>query len=140
MKRVSIGDQRRLADLEARFGNVEVRTLLTGEGSRLIRPERFQHLLSGSGKLSETEAERIQLLSTNSNQIKALLKKNESKRSQYKVRRAVRTWVTQGKSKGVDFKKQSAEDRETQLAAIKALRFLGIDPGEGTFYVQRRKA
>ena len=139
MKRVSIGDRQRLADLEARFGNVEVRTLLTGEGNRLVRPERFQHLLSGSGRLSEAESERIKLLSTNSNQIKALLKKNENKKSQYKVRRAVRTWVTQGKSKGVDFKTQSAEDRERQIAAIKALRFLGIDPGDGTFYVQRRK-
>jgi DNA-binding CsgD family transcriptional regulator len=105
---------------------------------RLVRPERLSNWEQGRGKLTPEEADRLALISSNASLIEILARKNESKRS-FKVNRSLRDWIANGKGKGVPYKEQDAETRAKQQAAIKALRFLGIDPSEGTFYVRKRK-
>lgn len=138
MKRVTPQEAARISELANRIGSTRFRTLITDPNSRLIRPDRLSNLQEGRGKLSASEREALALVSTNSVAVENLARKNGGKRP-HKVNRAIRTWLLNGKEKGVDFKEQEADTRERQLNAIKALRFLGIDPGEGTYYVRRRK-
>lgn len=139
MKRISVRQQTRLAELETRIDPLLLRQTMTFPGRRLLRPERFFHLIGGSGRLSDEESELLDKISANSSLIQALKKRNVSKTKQYKVNRAIRDWLQTGKQKGVDYKSQDSETRERQLKAIRALRFLGIDPSEATFYVNHRK-
>lgn len=138
MKRVSTAEAARISELVDRLGSTRFRTLITSPDSRLIRPDRLSNLREGRGKLSTSEREALGLVSTNSVAVENLARKNSGKRP-YKVNRAIRNWLLNGKEKGVDYKEQEADIRERQLNAIKALRFLGIDPSEGTYYVRKRK-
>src|SRR5581483_10756209 len=96
----------------------------------------MQNLLAGRGKLTEQETQQLENASRNSSSLTALKRRGEGKR-EFKVNRALRDWLSTGKAKGVDYKSQSSEEKEQQLKAIKALRFLGIDPSDGTFYVRK---
>lgn len=139
MHRISAQQSVRISELQERLGSARFRTLMTESDRRLVRPERLTKWMQGSGRISPEEAERLAVISTNASLIEILARKNEHKRS-FKVNRAIRDWVTTGKAKGVNYKDQDSETRAKQQAAIKALRFLGIDPSEGTFYVRKRKA
>lgn len=138
LTRVTPQEAARISELADRFGSTRFRTLITNPNSRLIRPDRLSNLREGRGKLSASEREALGLVGTNSVAVENLARKNEGKRP-YKVNRAIRTWLLNGKDKEVIYGEQEADIRERQLAAIKALRFLGIDPGEGTYYVRKRK-
>lgn len=122
--------------LQTGLGDRTVRQILTPEGKRIIRPERMQNLLAGRGRLSESEAQQIENATRNASSLKALKKRGESQRD-FKANRALRDWLSTGKQKGVEYKSQSTETKEQQLKAIKALRFLGVDPSDGTFYVRK---
>ena len=139
MDRVSSGETKRLAELRSQLGDRTLRTLLTHEDKRLMRPERISNLLAGRGKLSEWERSRLQTVSTNAPKIKQLKAKGKGKR-EFQSNRALRSWLSHGKAKGVEYKEQDAPEKESQQQAIKALRFLGVDPGEGKFYVRKGSA
>ena len=135
-QRVTASDAARISELSDRLGSLTFRTLLTGtEGAskRLMRPERLDALVAGRGKLSEAERERLQLIATNAPAIRNLRKKNAEKR-EFKVNRALRNWVTGGKTKD-----QKKTDSDAELDATKALGFLGVNPSEGSYYVRKRK-
>lgn len=135
MKKVSASEQERIASLSAKIGDRTLRQILTPEGKRIIRPERLRNLAAGSGRLSEAERNQLANVTRNSNSLAALKKRGSGQ--EFKVNRALRDWLNNGKQKGVDFKDQEASERESQLKAIKALRFLGVDPSDGTFYVRK---
>lgn len=136
MKRISAREAERLSALQSKLGDRTTRQILTPEGNRIIRPERMRNLLAGRGRLSESEAQQIENATRNASSLTALKKRGEGKR-EFKVNRALRDWLSTGKAKGVDYKSQSTDEKERQLKAIKALRFLGIDPSDGTFYVRK---
>lgn len=136
MKKVSAREQERLQSLSGKLGDRTIRQLLTPESNRLMRPERLNNLLAGRGKLSEREARQIETISRNSNNLSALKTRGAGKR-EFKVNRAMRDWLNNGKPKGIAYKDQDTAEKERQLKAIKALRFLGIDPSDGTFYVRK---
>lgn len=139
MNQVTATDAKMIRELSSRLGSVEFRQLLTGEGQRLMRPERLENLSTGKGKISDEEMARLQTIHTNSAAVKNLLRKGAGKKRPYRTRRAVRDWLYNGKDKGVDYQSQDTETKEAQLKAIRALRFLGVDPSEGTYYVRKRK-
>lgn len=136
MKRITVGEANRISELSNRLGERTLRTLLTGENKRLVRPERMENLRTGRGRLSESELARLELVSRNANALSALKKRGSGKR-EFKVNRSLRDWVTTGKRKDVDYRAQDQPEREDQLRAIKALRYLGVDPSSGTFYVKK---
>ena len=140
MQRISPQESERISELSSRLGSLEFRTLLsqTGGTKRTMRPERLGNLTAGRGKITEAEAERLALISANAPLLENLSRKNQGKNKQ-KTRRALREWLTKGKEKGVRYSDQDKETRDEQQRAIKALRYLGIDPSEGTYYVRRRK-
>lgn len=141
MDRISPQESGRISELSSRLGNLELRTLLsdTGGTKRLMRPERFNNLTSGRGRISAAERERLALIQTNAPLLEKLSAKGEGKQKS-KVNRALRDWITLGKGKGVSYKDQSEDEKREQQRAIRALRFLGVDPSEGTYYVRKRKA
>lgn len=138
MKRVSSSQSLRIAQLEQKLGSRTLRTILTSENQRLMRPERLSNLLTGSGKLSESEIDRLQLASSNAQQLSNLQKRGSGKLP-WKVNRSLRDWLAYGKTKSQSWKDMSEEERKQGLKAIRALRFLGIDPSDGTYYVLKRK-
>lgn len=135
MKKITARDTARISSLTTKLGDRTLRQILTPDGKRIMRPERVRNLVAGRGRMSEAEREALANATRNSQALAALKTRGAGKR-EFKVNRALRDWLTTGKSKGVDFK-QSSEERERQLAAIKALRFLGVDPADGTFYVRK---
>lgn len=137
MRRISASESAEILELARTIDPLLLRTLLSDEQKRLMRPERLENLESGKGRLSDAEAARLQEVRTNRQSIRNLARKTGGKQP-FKDRHAIRTWVRKGKSKGVEFKDQNIEKRHEQLAAIRALRFLGIDPSDGTYYVKRR--
>ncbi len=127
--------------LSTRLDERQLRVLLRAENNDLTKPEktgmisrrRLANLLGGSGRLTEAEAERISFLRKNSQQIQSLNKRGRKEgRKDYQVNRAIRTWVDHGKGK------DEAKTPE-QIRAIKSLRFLGVDPDDGIFYVKGRE-
>lgn len=136
MRAISAREAERLASLQGKLGDRTLRQILTPEGNRILRPERMSNLLAGRGRLSEAEAQQIENATRNASSLKALKARGESKR-EFKVNRALRDWLNNGKPKGVDYKSQDTDEKERQLKAIKALRFLGVDPSDGTFYVRK---
>lgn len=136
MKPVSGAERERLEQLSSRLGDRTLRQLLTPEGKRLVRPERIRNLSGGSGRLSEWEREQLRNISRNSNALVSLKKKGSGKR-EFKTNRALRDWLNTGKEKGVKFHDQEKDIREKQLTAIKALRFFGVEPNDGTYYVRK---
>ena len=129
MQRVSPSDAKRISELRLSLGDRTLRQLLTQKGSRLVRPERLRSLESGTGKLSDTEAAQLRHVSRNSNQLKALKRRGESKR-EFKVNRSLRIWLNQGKAKD-----EPLQEEEEKNRVVKALAFLGVNPSDGTFYV-----
>lgn len=138
MKRVTAGEAERLRSLQSQLGDRTLRTLLTSEGRRLMRPERIDNLLAGRGRLSETERTQLGLVSSNSAKLKALKQKGSGKQ-EFRTNRALRSWVTTGKEKDVNYVTQPKDERDSQLTAIKSLRYLGVDPSDGKFYVKKGK-
>lgn len=140
MDRITPAQAARISELSNRLGSARFRTLMTADSERrLVRPERLENWRAGHGRLTPQENERLALVSANASLIEILARKNEQKRT-FKVNRSLRDWIANGKAKGVPYKEQDADTRAKQQAAIKALRFLGVDPAEGTFYVRKRKA
>lgn len=138
MQRVSATEAARISELADSIGPLAFRTLLTQEGSRLVRPERLSHLEAGTGRLSASERERLALIGSNRNELRNLSRKGPGKQ-EWKNRRAMRDWLVHGKEKGVPYKDQDKETRDREQKAIKALRRLGVDPTKGIYYVRRRK-
>lgn len=136
MQRISASDSTRISELVSRLGDRTLRQLLTPESKRLVRPERLQNLRAGTGRLSQADRERLRLVSANANQLVALKAHGKGK-AEWRVNRAMSNWITNGKPKGVDYNSQDAETKSNQLRAIKALRYLGVDPQDGKFYVRR---
>ena len=134
--RIGVQNRQQLANLESKLGNRTLRQILTPEGNRLMRPERLSNLLSGRGRLTEDQKERIELAARNSRQLSNLQTRGEGK-SPTRSNRALRDWLLSGKAKGTDYYKQSEDERKKQLKAIRALRFFEVDPTEGTFYVRK---
>jgi hypothetical protein len=103
-----------------------------------MRPERLEHLQSGTGKLSPHEKALLDRLSANAQSVKRLSEKETSeekkgrKRKAFKVNRSIRDWVQQGKERDAD---RTPGDDEQK--AIRGLRFLGVDPSEKTFYLRK---
>ena len=141
MHRISSPESERISELSSRLGPLEFRTLMseTGGPTRLMRPERLDNLIAGRGRISKAEQERLALIQTNAPLLENLSKKNANRKQQFKVRHALRNWLVSGKAKAVPYSEQDKEAKENQQRAIKALRFLGIDPSEGTYYVRKRK-
>lgn len=134
---VSKEEAKRIRQLSDSIGELRFRTLITGEGKRVLRPGRLENLKAGRGKLSETEREAFQSVSSNVGTIKALGNRGQKKGLQtFKTNRAIRTWVLHGKDKSTNYRKQLPRD-PNQLRAIKALRLLGVDDLEGQFYVNQ---
>lgn len=140
MRRISLAESERIEALSRRLGDRTLRQLLTKPGSRLVRPERLDRLSRGSGRLSDQEASLLQNVSRNSNALSALktkgVKKNGGGAKEFRTNRALRDWLLNGKTKGFDTDRQSESEQDSKQKAIKALRYLGVDPSDGTFYLK----
>lgn len=142
MKKISRSDAVRIQQLEKDLGSRLVRTVLTDPGKRLMRPERLEHLTSGTGKLSPDEERLLTRLAANRQSVKRLSEKKTSderhgkKRREFKVNRSIRDWVQQGKERDAP-RPTSDEGKEKEQKAIRGLRFLGVDPSEKTYYVRK---
>lgn len=135
MQRVSRSQAAQIQKLSDKFGSVEFRTLLTGEGRRLIRPERLANLQSGRGKLSESEARQLKRINANSSNLGNLIDKRKSEPKRQRVR-AAKTWLKHGKTKDTDWGSLTPEEKDQYLPAIRSLSYLGVDPESGTYYVR----
>jgi hypothetical protein len=136
MKRLPVShhEAQRIAELTDRLGSRTVRTVLTGEGNRIMRPERLANIYGGTGRLTPEEKQRIELLSANAQQIEWLARKGEQRGNlEWKNNRALRDWMIHGKEKGQGRRR----DRERELKAIKSLRYFGINPASGRGYVRK---
>lgn len=132
MERISAQDSARIQQLQARLGSQTFRTLMSQENRRIIDPRRLARWTEGRGILRSEEQERLALISANAPLLENLARKNE-KKARWKRNRAMRDWIAHGKASG--------EDNEPDAKkAIRGLRFLGVDPSEGTYYVRKRKA
>jgi hypothetical protein len=137
-KRVSSSEAKRIAELRESLGDRTFRTLMTGGNKRLMRPERMGNLTGGRGTLKPWERERLALISRNSQALQNLKTKREVPSSQeYKVNRAVRTWLVRGKERDIPYESQGPKTRGKQQKAIRALKYLGIDPTEKHYYVRK---
>lgn len=138
MQRISASQSAEIKELLTHIDSLTLRTLLSEEDKRTLRPDRLQNLIEGRGRISRSEVLRLEDIRTNRVAIQNLSRKQAGKRK-YEKPRKIRQWLYHGKAKGVDYKDQSTETKDDQLQAIKALRFFGIDPSEGTYYVRKRK-
>lgn len=130
--RITPDEAERIRELTTRIGDRRFRTILTNEGARLMRPERLTNLQSGSGRLSEADRKALDKAWSNRVAIQNLGKRGDKLgHKDFKTNRAIRTWLLHGK--GSDQKRRK-DDKELQ--AIKALRFLGIDPDDGLYYLR----
>ena len=134
---ISTEEAKQIEALSARLGTSHFRALMTtspsGGRMRPIENRRLSKWTAGHGTLSQSERERLNALKTNSTAIQNLLKKNSGKQS-FRVNRAIRDWISAGKGKGI-----RAGDKDKEQKAIKALRYLGVEPSDGTYYVRKRK-
>ena len=131
-KLVSPQESREIRELQVRLGDRQFRTLLSKEGARIMRPDRIANLAAGRGKLTDAEREQLQRVDRNKVAIGNLTKRGEKQDLQtYRTNRAIRTWLLHGKER--DVKRRKDED---ELRAIKALRLLGVDVEDGTFYLK----
>lgn len=140
MRQISATEAERIAQLSNRLGDRTFRQLLTKPGSRLVRPERLVSLTRGSGRLSPSEVDQLRNISRNSNALSALktkgVKKNGGGTREFRTNRALRDWLLNGKTKGFDTDMQSESDQDSKNKAVRALRYLGVDPSDGTFYLK----
>jgi len=109
----------------------------TSESGRIIAPDRLARWQTGRGRLSAAEVERLSDISSQAPKIKNLGKSNEEK-TQWKVNRAMRDWLAGGKAKGEALSKDPVKLAKQRKAA-KGLGYLGVDTGDGTYYVKKRK-
>ena len=133
--RVSSRESQRLSQLESRLGSRTIRTILSGDSERLMRPERFANIQRGTAKLTEAEKERIGILSANAQRVEQLAKKGESLGNrEFQTNRALRDWLQFGKGKDQERRK----NRDEELKAIKGLRRLGYTGSlKGKGYVRK---
>ena len=139
MKRtqVSRSDARRISELENQLGSRTLRTILSGESQRIMRPERLANIEAGRGRLTDAEIERIKLASANAQQIGQLKKRGQSRGNQeWKNNRALRDWMQNAKERGA----KRRDDRSREMKAIRSLRFFGISPSSGRGYVRKAAA
>lgn len=130
--RVTPDDAERIRELTLRVGDRRFRTILTNEGARLVRPERLANLQAGRGRLSAADKAALDKAWSNRVAITNLGKRGDKLgRKDYRTNRAIRSWLLHGKG---DSQKRRKDDKE--LEAIKALRFLGIDPDDGLYYLR----
>jgi hypothetical protein len=139
LKPPSKAERERLAKLAQSLDERTLRQLLTPQGKRILRKDRLEKLLEGRGRLLDSERDKLQLISRNASSLLSLKQKSQS-RQVFKTNRALRDWLTSGKAKGIKFAEQDEAEREKQIQAIKALRFLGVEPESATFYVRKVQA
>lgn len=139
MKRYSVSSREsdRILALTQRIDERAMRTILTGENERLMRPERFANIVRGTARLTEAEKDRIDLLSRNAVQIENLSKKGDTLGNrEFETNRALRDWLQFGKAKG----EPRPENRTKELRAIRGLRRLGYTGSlQGKGYVRKGK-
>lgn len=130
--RITPEDAERIRELTLRVGDRRFRTILTKEGARLVRPERLANLEAGRGRLSAADKAALDKAWSNRVAITNLGKRGDKLgHKDYRTNRAIRTWMLHGK--GENQKRRKDKD---ELDAIKALRFLGIDPDDGLYYLR----
>lgn len=143
MRKPTERESAEIAALSKRMGSTRFRTLMTDPERRLMRPERLEKLAGGRGRISESEARQLQAIRRNSRELQLLGKKKTTdeqkgrKRKDVTVNRRLRDWLNGGKEKGIPYQDQPADDKTEQLKAIKALRYFGIDPVKGQYYVKK---
>lgn len=151
--RIQPADSRQIQQLAKELDDYTIRTLLTPEGGRLIRPERYANLQAGRGVLTESEKERLGILSANKEALRSLKRKQRdreilSKRGkevttrtkQQWENRALRSWVLHGKDRETPYDVQADVTKQKQQSAIHALFYLGVDPiKDKDYYVSERK-
>lgn len=136
-ERVSSSEANRIAELESRFGSRTLRTILSPEGSRIMRPERLANLEGGSGQLTSAEKDRLARVSANAQQIEYLQGKGQGRGNiEWKNNRALRDWVAHGKERNAPRR----DNRDRELKAIRSLRYFGIAPSSGRGYVRKASA
>ena len=139
--RIKPGESRQIRGLLNQLDDYSVRTLLTGEGERLLRPERLANLREGKAKLTDAEKERLAKVYTNREALSSLKKKQRGREilaksgrevstrtKQQRENRALRSWVIHGKDRETPYDVQAPQDKEAQQPAIHALFYLGVDP------------
>ncbi len=135
--RITPDEAERIRELTTRIGDRRFRTVLTKEGARLMRPDRLANLQAGSGRLSEADREALDKAWSNRVAIQNLGKRGDKLgRKDYRTNRAIRSWLLHGKDTNPRKKRMSDKEREAELQAIKALRYLGIDPDDGLYYLR----
>lgn len=136
--RISSEDAERIRELTTRIGDRRFRTVLTNEGARLVRPTRLANLQAGTGRLSETEKKALDKAWSNRVAIQNLGKRGDKLGNKdFRTNRAIRNWLLHGKDSVTPRRKRmSDKERADELKAIKALRYLGIDPDDGLYYLR----
>lgn len=141
MRRITSEESEQIRSLELRLGSLRFRTLMTQESKRLMRPERASNLAGGSGRISDDEAARLKAIRRNSSKLVSMGKRSSprerkgGKRRDSEVNRAMRDWLTKGKSKGTPLK-QWQDQNPDWYDALDALDYFDIDPDEKTYYVE----
>ena len=133
-QRISKKDSKSVANLSNKIGEKTLRQILSPEGGRLISRRRLANLESGSGKLTEAEQARLRSAAGNTRKIQTLKATNQSKRD-YRVNRAIASWVQHGKTEDVEWSSLSGAEKEDGMKAIKALAFLQVDVTEKKYYL-----
>ena len=135
--RISADEAEKIRELTTRIGDRRFRTILTNEGARLMRPERLANLQQGSGRLSDADRKALDKAWSNRVAIQNLGKRGDKlDRKEFKTNRAIRSWLLHGKDSSPRRKRMTDAERAKELEAIKALRFLGIDPDDGLYYLR----
>lgn len=135
--RITPDDAEKIRELTLRVGDRRFRTVLTNEGARLMRPERLANLQAGRGRLSAADKTALDKAWSNRVAITNLGKRGDKLgRKDYRTNRAIRSWLLHGKDVSPRRKRMSDDERADELQALKALRFLGIDPDDGLYYLR----
>lgn len=134
MQRVSSKESAQLSKLVQRWDSLTLRTMLTTENQRTIRPERLRNLTGGTGRLSDSERAQLAALTENQTTITALIRRSQNV-PERRRRKALRDFTRYGKEKGV---KTDPKDTRSQRS-IRALKTLQVDQLQGNFYMRRGK-
>lgn len=132
MERVSRQQAQRISQLSNQIGERTLRTLLATGDKPILKRSRLENLERGTGKLTQTESDRLARISDNVASIKRLESKSADKR-EFKRNRSIRDWIVYGKERDTPYEKG------TGTKAVKGLYYLGVDPTDGTYYVKIRK-
>jgi hypothetical protein len=142
-----------LAKAEKELGAQTVRRLMTRQGGKLLRADRYANLREGTGKLQPWEKARLVKITKNRTALDALQEKGEDRGTLYSPKKrplaastkkremdsALKDWMLHGKQAGVDYHSQSKAKQRDQIKAVKALKFLGVeslDADDGDVYVK----